>query len=64
MEMMKRENDEKRRKVALIFCLLLMFGCQAPTKFTTREEYSEERVWDQEEGIVKNTKATWEIHWE
>jgi hypothetical protein len=33
-------------------------------KFTTNEEYVEERVWDKEKGLVKNSKASLSVHWE
>jgi len=48
---------------AITFCLLLISGCQPATKYTTHKEYIEEREWDREKGLVKNSKVSWGIHW-
>jgi len=44
--------------------LLLMSSCHPLTKFTTEEEYVEEREWDKEKGFVKNSKVSWSVQWE
>jgi len=49
---------------AVFFSLLLMLGCQPITKYTTDEEYTEEKKWDPEKGWVKNFKTSWTAHWE
>lgn len=52
-------------KISLfIFCLLCMFGCHPPTKYTTHQEYVKTTEWDHEKGIVKHPKASWSVHWE
>ena len=49
---------------AITFCLFFMFGCQPCAKYTSHQEYIEEQAFDKEKGLVKNSEASWSIHWE
>ncbi len=49
---------------AIIFCFCFSSGCMSEKKFTTKEEYIEERRWDGEKGLVTDRKSSWGIHWE
>jgi hypothetical protein len=52
-------------KYSLIFSCLLMSGCTISPTAITKEEYVREEKWNwnEEKGLVKNTKATWSFQW-
>ena len=49
---------------AITFCLFFVAGCQPVAKYTTQQDYIEERKWDKEKGLVKNYEASWSVQWE
>jgi hypothetical protein len=49
--------------LGIICCLSFMFGCQPAQKYTTSEEYVEEREWDREKGLIECSNASWGISW-
>ena len=52
------------KTLGIIFCALFTLGCQSGKKYTTSEQYVEERRLDREKGVVENSQASWEISWE